>query len=102
MHKRRAKGTAPGAFFHAPVFLAGQRAMGKPVGCIHPSCPASKIQINSTMDTATRSASAQAMRLDLVTGEGLARSMKNRALPSAANMARKASATRYFIRGIIG
>lgn len=54
------------------------------------------------MDTATRSAKAQAMRLDLATGEGLGRSMKNRALPSAANMARKARATRYFIMGIIG
>jgi hypothetical protein len=32
----------------------------------------------------------------------LPRSMKNNALPSAANMARKARATKYVIRRIIG
>ena len=66
-----------------------------------PSFHASKMPKNKNMDTATRSASAHAMRLDLATGDGFARSMKNSAVASAAKIPKNASATRYDMLRII-
>ena len=56
---------------------------------------------NNMMETATRSASAHAMRLDLATGEGLPRNMKNRAVPSAAKIPRNPSVMPYVMPRII-
>ena len=53
------------------------------------------------MDTATLSASAHAMRLDLATGDGLPRNIKNSAVPSAAKIPKHAKATRYDMPRII-
>ena len=53
------------------------------------------------METATRSASAQAMRLDLATGEGLPRNMKNSAEPSAAKIPKNPKAMKYDMPRII-
>jgi len=56
---------------------------------------------NKKMDTATLSASAHAMRLDLATGEGLPRNMKNSAVPSAAKIPKNPKAMKYDIERII-
>ena len=53
------------------------------------------------MDTATLSASAHAMRLDLAVGEGLPRNMKNSAVASAAKIPKNPKATRYVMARII-
>ena len=53
------------------------------------------------MDTATLSASAHAMRLDLATGDGLPRNMKNSAVPSAAKIPKNPKAMKYDMPRII-
>ena len=66
-----------------------------------PSCQANKTPKNNNMETATRSASAQAMRLDLATCDGLPRNMKNSAVPSAAKIPKNPKATKYDMQRII-
>ena len=96
------KGTHCGAFsVSRPAAFRFQRPTGKPVGWIRPSCQATKTPKNNNMETATRSASAQAMRLDLATGEGLPRSMKNSAVPSAAKIPKNPKAMKYDMPRII-
>ena len=82
-----------------------QERSGKPVGWIYPSFQASSRHRNRAIDRPTRMASARAMRrlrsLSDWASSGL-RSMKNKAAPRLAMMTRKASATRYPMKGIIG
>jgi hypothetical protein len=96
------KGTTYGAFsVSRPLAFECQRLTGKPVGCMKPSCQANKTPKNNNMETATRSASAHAMRLDFATGDGLPRNMKNSAVPSAAKIPKNPKATKYDMSRII-
>ena len=102
MQRHCVKGTRCGAFsVSRPAAFGSQRPAGKPVGWIKPSCQATKTPKNNNMETATRSASAQAMRLDLATGEGLPRNMKNSAEPSAAKIPKNPKAIKYDMPRII-
>ena len=66
-----------------------------------PSCQANKTPKNNNMETATRSANAQAMRFDFATGEGLPRNMKNSAVPKAAKIPKNPKTTKYVMSRII-
>lgn len=62
-----------------------------------PNFQPSKIQMNNAIDTATRKASALAMRFDCFGILLFPRSMKNKALARLARIARKARATKMFM-----
>ena len=102
MQRHCVKGTTFGAFSASrPQGFGSQRPTGKPVGWIKPRCQAIKTPKNNNMETATRSASAQAMRLDLASGEALPRNMKNSAVPSAATIPKNPKAMKYDMPRII-
>lgn len=77
--------------------------VGKPVGWIQPIQWLNKINRNSTMDKPMRTVNARAMRRERCASPLLESPfiMAANAAPSAPTMPTKATATKYFMAGII-
>jgi hypothetical protein len=84
-------------------WIFGQRPGGIPVGWTQPIFQEISMQINNRMENPTRIAKARAIRRDFCASSCglLPRIMKKSAAAKLLRMAKKASATRYDMSGII-